>query len=97
MLPNHDRRFREEQRLIKTLPRKGFRFVGAVGEVRRELRGNPRCAGESSKPELVRSPDKPSIAVLPFEKMSGDFEQEYFAMEWLRRSLRRFHGSSGCS
>ena len=25
------------------------------------------------------SPDKPSIAVLPFAKMSGDPEQEYFA------------------
>ncbi len=24
-------------------------------------------------------PDKPSIAVLPFENMSGDPEQEYFA------------------
>ena len=29
----------EEQRLIKTLPRKGFRFVGEV----REERGSPRC------------------------------------------------------
>jgi TolB-like protein len=24
-------------------------------------------------------PDKPSIAVLPFQNMSGDVEQEYFA------------------
>jgi adenylate cyclase len=24
-------------------------------------------------------PDKPSIAVLPFQNMSGDTEQEYFA------------------
>ena len=27
----------------------------------------------------LRLPDKPSIAVLPFENMSGDPEQEYFA------------------
>ena len=28
---------------------------------------------------IPRLPDKPSIAVLPFENMSGDHEQEYFA------------------
>jgi adenylate cyclase len=32
----------------------------------------------SAKPPL-RLPDKPSIAVLPFQNMSGDPEQEYFA------------------
>jgi adenylate cyclase len=41
-------------------------------------------------------PDKPSIAVLPFENMSGDAEQEYFA-GWLRRSSRRSRVSDGCS
>jgi len=34
--------------------------------------------GSSSK-DLPPLPDKPSIAVLPFENMSGDPEQEYFA------------------
>ena len=33
---------------------------------------------ESTKPSLAL-PDKPSIAVLPFQNMSGDPEQEYFA------------------
>ena len=32
----------EEQRLIKTLPRKGFRFVGAVREVREPASANRR-------------------------------------------------------
>jgi TolB-like protein len=32
---------------------------------------------DNSRPLLL--PDKPSIAVLPFENMSGDVEQEYFA------------------
>jgi adenylate cyclase len=37
-----------------------------------------REAGEGSSPALPL-PDKPSIAVLPFQNMSGDPEQEYFA------------------
>lgn len=32
-----------------------------------------------SKPQALQLPDKPSIAVLPFQNMSGDPEQEYFA------------------
>jgi adenylate cyclase len=40
-----------------------------------------------------RLPDKPSIAVLPFENMSGDPEQEYFAdgmVEEITTALSRF-------
>src|SRR5438552_26688 len=32
-----------------------------------------------SEPEALPLPDKPSIAVLPFQNLSGDPEQEYFA------------------
>jgi len=69
----------ESQRLIKTLLRKGIRFVGEVHEEQGPVAG----AGvdgpfESTKPALVL-PDKPSVAVLPFANMSGDSEQEYFA------------------
>ena len=84
----------EEQRLIKTLPRKGFRFVGAVHEGNRPsgtAAGLPSYV-DSSKPELAL-PDKPSIAVLPFENMSGDPEQQYFAdgmVEEITTALSRF-------
>ncbi len=39
------------------------------------------AASRSAPPEtkLLALPDKPSIAVLPFQNMSGDPEQEYFA------------------
>jgi TolB-like protein/Tfp pilus assembly protein PilF len=37
-----------------------------------------RLTGTAGKPPLAL-PDKPSIAVLPFNNMSGDPEQEYFA------------------
>src|SRR6516165_3963370 len=79
----------EEQRLVKTLPRKGFRFVGQVREAREAARPNPGAA-----PEIVPPlPDKPSIAVLPFENMSGDPEQEYFVdglVEEIITALSRF-------
>jgi TolB-like protein len=69
----------EEQRLIKTLPRKGFRFVGTVREVPAQaidaVIENPL---EAVKPALAL-PGKPSIAVLPFANLSSDPEQEYFA------------------
>ena len=34
---------------------------------------------KAAEPKLLALPDKPSIAVLPFQNMSGDPEQEYFA------------------
>jgi adenylate cyclase len=63
----------ETQRLIKTLPRKGIRFVGVVRE---ETDTNTQA--ESSGRQLAL-PDKPSVAVLPFADMGPKTEQEYFA------------------
>src|SRR5215510_6743270 len=62
----------DKQRLIRTMTRKGFRFVCDVQERAR----NEAAILELEAPQL---PDKPSIAVLPFTNMSGDPEQEYFA------------------
>jgi DNA-binding winged helix-turn-helix (wHTH) protein len=69
----------ERQRLIKTLQRKGIRFVGTVlEEQERSAAAAAPVALEQPAPVLPL-PDRPSIAVLPFENMSADPEQEYFA------------------
>ena len=50
--------------------------------------------GRASDWDAPKLPDKPSIAVLPFENMSGDPEQEYFAdgiAEDIITGLSRFH------
>jgi len=77
----------EEQRLIKTLPRKGFRFVGAVresdgpattGTDDRTAKG--RQGHPTEPPNVDRDIyEHPSVVVLPFANLSGDPEQEYFA------------------
>jgi TolB-like protein/Flp pilus assembly protein TadD len=54
------------QRWIRTLPRKGVRFIGAVRE-------EPEAAPASSPPPRL------SIVVLPFTNLSDDREQQYFA------------------
>jgi TolB-like protein/Tfp pilus assembly protein PilF len=83
----------EEQRLIKTLPRKGFRFVGPVLEAQGPA-GAAVAENPVEPPKLALTlPDKPSIAVLPFTNLSSDPEQEYFAdgmVEDIITALSRF-------
>ncbi len=77
----------EEQCLVRTIARKGFRFVGEV-EVD-EIGDTPQPGGRGAneqasgklqeQPSALVLPDKPSITVLPFQHLSGDPEQEYFA------------------
>lgn len=69
----------EEQRLIKTLPRKGFRFVGPVQETQAPANAPNADTSETPVRPALELPDKPSIAILPFHNLSGDPQQEYFA------------------
>ncbi len=68
----------EQQRLVRTVPRKGYRFVGEISPC-----DSPVNAPEApAKPEVATTlvlPEKPSITVLPFQNLSGDPEQDYFA------------------
>lgn len=81
----------EEQRLIRTLPRKGFRFVGDVQEEQQPAAVQNR-GPQAPRPNLAL-PDQPSIAVLPFANLSGDPQQEYFTdgvVEDIITELSRF-------
>jgi adenylate cyclase len=66
--------------------------------IARPVRAYAVCTGADSVPAEAQGavpqlPDKPSIAVLPFDNMSGDPEQEYFAdgmVEEIITALSRF-------
>src|SRR5437868_10137971 len=72
-----------DQKLIRTISRKGLRFVGTVQK--QEPSNSSRPAERLAEKSLERSPsalplpDRPAIAVLPFNNMSGEREQEYFS------------------
>lgn len=68
-----------EQRLIRTVARKGFRFVGQVTEKHAFDAARSATTEDPASVTHPSIPDRPSIAVLAFANLSGDPEQEYFA------------------
>jgi len=87
----------EKQHLIKTLPRKGFRFVGSVQEALRPAIGPVGSAAQNgdTTPGQVSAP-RLSIVVLPFANIGNDPEQDYFVdgvTENLTTDLSRISGS----
>jgi TolB-like protein len=64
-----------EQKLIRTIPRRGVRFVGDVSIAPVQSETAPVAAQRTSS---MRS-DRPSVAVLPFLNVSGEPNQDYFA------------------
>jgi TolB-like protein len=65
------------QKFIRTMPRKGFRFIADVAEQSPGLQPTG-TEGERVDARPLSLPDRPAIAVLAFENMSDDPEQEYF-------------------
>jgi TolB-like protein len=91
--------FREEpggESWIETLPRRGYRFIGpaSIGDQGAIAAASVvfNFSATAEAPNLTL-PNQPSIAVLPFQNMSGDSEQEYFAdgmVEEIITALSRF-------
>ena len=88
----------EEQRLIRTVSRKGYRFIGEVKEVSASTPHLVQSVLSSSAHATLRAralalPDRPSIAVLPFTNLNGDPAEEYLAdgvVEDIITELSRF-------
>jgi adenylate cyclase len=76
-----------EQTIIKTVPRRGYRFAGAVSRIVTNT-GDPPSTAEvqgalpdsqvAQRSRRLLS-DRPSVAVLPFANLSGDPLQDYFS------------------
>ena len=84
----------EEQRLVRTIARKGYRFVGEVRESDVSERPDLAAPHVPAAPALS-IPERPSIAVLPFFNLSGDPTQDYFVdgvVEDIISALSRMSG-----
>lgn len=73
-----------EQKFIRTIARKGLRFVGDVrlqplGIEPSPVSPRPQADIGDSLRAALPLPDRPAIAVLPFVNMSDESEQEYFS------------------
>lgn len=85
----------KDQAVIRTIARKGFRFVGDVRDPRDALASRtalsgalapqsasaqlPQLEAPSAIPASLPPLDRPAIAVLPFTNISGEPSQEYFS------------------
>jgi adenylate cyclase len=71
------------QTIIKTVPRRGYRFVAPVSRMVTNAGALPSAAAEAkgapSGSDAGQGLDRPSVAVLPFANLSGDAQQDYFS------------------
>ena len=66
------------QTVIRTLPRQGYRFIAEVESTNLNLRRDDSPEGDGTQTETPVA-TRPTVAVLPFNNMSEDPEQEYLA------------------
>ena len=66
-----------DQAVIKTFPRRGFRFVADVDEGDGVTEPSSLAVSMNGVADAIFR--RPAIAVLPFENLSGDPDQDYFS------------------
>ena len=73
----------EEQKLIRTIARRGVRFVGDVelgpADAERARKSTTPNGKEYSPRVVLPQSERRGIAVLPFVNMSGEADQDYFS------------------
>ncbi len=70
---------KSSEKMIRTVHRRGFLFAADVTMQTHDQTQVSASFGTRIEPSKLALPDKPSIAVLPFQNISGDAEQDYFA------------------
>jgi adenylate cyclase len=83
--------------IIKTVPRRGYRFAAAVSQIVTNAGAQPSPVAEGkgapSGSDAGLGLNRPSIVVLPFASLSGDPQQDYFSdgiTEDITTELSRF-------
>ncbi len=66
----------DTQAIIETVSKRGYLFALPVIAIDGD---DPSPSAEAGESRALSLPDRPSIAVLPFDNMSGDPDQDYFA------------------
>ena len=69
----------KSQSVIRTFPRRGFRFVAEVTALDEDLGLRKDAVLRAPTEPTTQQSPKPVIAVLPFDNLSADVEQQYFA------------------
>ena len=67
-----------EQQVIRTVHGRGFRFVAPV-QTPEAATDEPQAGPRAVSGRALGDDERPSIAVLPFENLSGSPDEEYFA------------------
>jgi adenylate cyclase len=84
----------DDQTIIKTVPRRGYRFAAPVLRPRMSVaEGSEQTSSNGDGRSDPVLPDRPSVAVLPFANLNGDPQQDYFSdgiTEDITTELSRF-------